>query len=230
MENNKGVIYVSGGGNWDKTTIMDTHFLNSLCQKKILLIPVAKITTLAGYKDCYDWLSDKLGKISKKLLNISMELDLNKCKKINQFSAVYITGGNTYKLLSLINESGFSVVLKDYIQNGGMVYGASAGAVIMGKDISTYFEENKKYNYPISTGLSLIGDYSVLCHYEKKDNYKIEEYIKRKNNPVIGVPAGVALLVKGNIISIIGDKPVSIFETNGISRKLMPGDFEYLNL
>lgn len=221
--NNKGTIYLSGGGNWDKTVTIDTYFLNHLPEKKIMFLPIAKETDLNGHFDCHEWLKSKLNKISQKAPDIELELDIYKYKNLEQFSAIYIGGGNTYRLLALVNTSNFTKVLRDYIYGGGTVYGASAGAVILGKDISTYAEENRKYNYPESSGLSLVGNYSIRCHYKDSDKGIVKEYISRKNNPALAVPIGVAVIVKNSSIFVIGSEPIIVFYSNGREEKVFPG-------
>lgn len=211
---NKGIVYLSGGGNWDKTTAVDTDFLNSLDKKNILFIPVAKETEANGYNACHNWLLDKLSKIDSDI-KIKVELDFNNIKDLSSFSAVYIGGGNTYKLLRLINESNFFKTLKTYINNGGVVFGASAGAVIFGKDIETYSEENEKYNYLKSEGLSLLNNYSVMCHYIDRENSKIEDYIKRTNNNVLALSIGAALKVSKDFAEVIGSGSSYLFKNDG---------------
>lgn len=224
-----GLVYLSGGGDADKTKIIDSLFLENLSKKKILFIPLAKTTDVNGYKKSHSWLSDKLNKLSKDFVDVSMILDLDKCKNINNFSAVYIGGGNTYKLLKLMNDSDFLSILRKYIKDGGVVYGASAGAVMMGKDISTYIEEkylleNEKHNYNLTEGMALVGNYSIITHFHEDDYGKVEKYIKRKNNPVIAIPVGVAVLLKNNSMVVVGDEPVTIFTIDGSIKKVMPND------
>lgn len=223
MITNKGTIYLSGGGDVDKTTIIDSHFIKSLPRKEILYIPIAMERDLIGYEACYDWLTNAVSKLSEDFIDVSMVLDLDKNKDIKHFSAIYIGGGNTYKLLKVINRSGFSIVLKDYIQNGGIIYGGSAGAIILGKDISTVKEENIKYNYGSSLGLSLIGDYSIICHYQEDKDVQIKEYLKENNNPVIAIPEGVGLVVKGNLMTVLGVGSIAIFEKDEAPKKVLPG-------
>ncbi|MEI6237957.1 MAG: Type 1 glutamine amidotransferase-like domain-containing protein [bacterium] len=224
MDTNEGTIYLSGGGDADKTTIIDTHFIKSLPKKDILYIPVAMERDLIGYEACYDWFTNTISKISEEFVDISMILNLKEIKDLKQFSAIYIGGGNTYKLLKEINQSGFGIQLKEYIKAGGIVYGGSAGAIILGKDISTVIDENKKYNYNFSSGLSLIGNYSVVCHYKEGEDEKIREYLKNNNNPIIAIPEGAGLMVKMNSMLAIGSYPVIVYENDGSVRKILPGD------
>lgn len=225
--NNRGIIYLSGGGDADKTTIIDSLFLKNLPKKEILFIPIAKTADMNGYKKSRIWLTNKLNKLSKDFVNVSMVLDFNKCKNIGNVSAVYIGGGNTYKLLKLMSESGFLPILEKYIKDGGIVYGASAGAVLMGKNISTYIEdkyilENKKHKYTLTKGMALIGNYSIITHFHESGYEKVKEYFKKNNNPVIAIPEGIGLMVKDNCMTVMGDKAVTIFGKSGILKRIKP--------
>lgn len=222
MIKNKGIIYLSGGGDAKATIDIDYCFVKNISNNEILYIPIAMERDLIGYEACYDWLVNTISRHSEDFIDISMILNLKECKNIDFFSAVYIGGGNTYKLLKEINDSGFSVILKRYVQNGGIVYGGSAGAIILGKNISTVSEENIKYNYNFNDGLSLIGDYSIICHYQENKNKQIIEYLKKYNNPVLAIPEGAGLMIKDDSMTVIGKNPITVFKKNGILENIAP--------
>jgi len=222
-----GFIYLSGGGDENKTAVIDSFFLRKLEGKNILFIPIAKSADRNGYKKSRIWLSNKLNAQSKDFIDVSMILELGKIRDLEKFSAVYIGGGNTYKLLHLVRESNFLPILRNYIKNGGAVYGASAGAVLMGRDISTYIEEkytleNKKNNYTNTKGLAFIGEYSILTHFQGPDRRKLKEYFERNNNPVLAIPAGTSVMVEDNHATILGNEAVLIFEKGKPTKKIYP--------
>ena len=57
-------------------------------------------------------------------------------KNLQHYAALFIGGGNTYKLLLGLKQSGSFNKIRDYINNNGIVIGRSAGAVIFGYDIN----------------------------------------------------------------------------------------------
>lgn len=223
-----GFIYLSGGGDEHKTAKIDSFFLERLPGKNILFIPIGKTADRNGYKKSCIWLANKLNNLSREFVRVSMVLDFKKCIDLNRFSAVYIGGGNTYKLLYLMKKNGFLSVLNRYIRNGGIVYGASAGAVLIGVDISTYIEEkylsdNEQHNYKLTDGMALIGNYSILTHFQENDYQKIEEYFERKDNPVIAIPSGTAVMVRSNNAEIKGNDAVYVFNKSQVPKKILPG-------
>ena len=48
---------------------------------------------------------------------------------LRQYDVIYVTGGVTKYLLSRINETGFQHVLKEFIADGGIYVGVSAGSI-----------------------------------------------------------------------------------------------------
>ncbi len=220
---NKGTIYLSGGGNAKDSFFLDKHFINSLINKKVLYVPVAITRDKIGYEECYDWIINTLTSHSKDFVDITMWLDIkNKTlKDIIEYDAVYLGGGNTYKLLEEIYNTKFNQVIIKYLNKDKIIYGGSAGAIIMGKNIDTVIGENDK-NYKYNSGLSLLGNYSVIGHYKKDDNGNIFNYISRYKNPVIALPEKSGIVIQNKIATVIGYEPVVIFLTDRTERKEMP--------
>lgn len=144
------------------------------------------------------------------------QIDLNS----SQYSGVYIGGGNTFKLLKIFKETRFDVSLKKFLENGGTVYGGSAGAIILGKDIMTcaHLDENQVGLKDFS-GLNLINEYSIWCHYESGNDELIDKYIGSRQIPVIAIPEKSGILLNGESIEVIGQEPCYQFEKG--SKKML---------
>lgn len=219
-------IFLSAGGNFDKTAEIDILFIETVRNSgnlNILFIPTAKNTTINGYLECGEWLRKKLDLLGAQDITIILETDLNKCTQLEKYGAVYIGGGNTYKLQKMVRESGFAKRLANYIKFGGIVYGASAGAVIMGENIEIYQEENN-IQYLEIDGMSLCGGYSLRCHYiEDQDETRIWAFIQKYKLPVIALPLGAAILVKDDKKNLIGNQNAFIFNLDHTITKLPTG-------
>ena len=63
-------------------------------------------------------------------LHIGMESE-----KLRQYDVVYLCGGNTHYLLERINATGFHESLTEYINDGGLVIGVSAGSLIFSNNL-----------------------------------------------------------------------------------------------
>ena len=64
--------------------------------------------------------------------------DLHRNMKINelsQYDVIYFTGGSSQYLLERINSTGFNKTLDEYIINGGVYVGVSAGSIVATKNL-----------------------------------------------------------------------------------------------
>ena len=222
----KGKLFISGGGKAKESFLLDREFVNSLKNKKILYIPIGLERDFIGYEGCYDWINTTLSVHSNYLLNITMWIDLNnkKISDVQSFDAIYLGGGrNTYKFLQLIYDTKFYDILRNFINKGGSIYGGSAGAIIMGKNIATVSEENDN-NYTCEEGLGFVGNYSLLCHYDSTQDEKIKKYISNYKTPVIALPENSGLVVEKNNILVLGYNKVAIFDLEANKKFIRPDE------
>ncbi|TWM23968.1 Peptidase E [Bacillus paralicheniformis] len=210
-----GKWFLSGGGGAHQTERLDRHFAGSLYpHKPLLYIPIAMDAD--RYDDGFDWISRLFHPLGIK--NIVMWTDVKDKTEydLDAFSAVYIGGGNTFRLLKQFIESHFIEVLKRYAESGGVIYGGSAGAIILGKNIMTcsYMDRNacglRDFN-----GLKLLGDYAVWCHYKVEHDPLIKRYRHAFDTPVIALPEETGIAASTSDIRVIGTKPARIFNEDG---------------
>jgi dipeptidase E len=94
-------------------------------------------------------------------------------KKINEFGAVFITGGNTFILRQAMRASGFEIIFKEILSRNDFVYsGYSAGICILANDLSVFqIVDNpndkpyKEMRETIWEGLGYL-DYIIVPHYK----------------------------------------------------------------
>ena len=190
-------LLLSGGGEPEQVKALDEYFANYVKDGKILYIPVAM--EKIPYNACEKWFRETYAKYN--LNNIEMQTDLKKIKSLGEYKAIFIGGGNTFKLLKEIKESNFEKTLKDYLNNGGFVYGGSAGAIIFGKTIETAIHADKNnVNLKDLTALNLLEGYDVWCHYDEKQ----EKEILKLNNKTLVLYEESGILHDGKNIKSIG--------------------------
>ena len=160
-QKNKGVIFLSGGGSENQTKELDLEFSKYIDGKKLMYIPIAINRDAIGFQACYDWITRALLSFEYKkdvpVIDMFLDPDLIK-KEIHKYDALYIGGGNTYKLLDFIYKNKLERDILDFYTSGKVIYGGSAGAIILGKDIRTVLEENDA-NYTNTLGLNLVNDF-----------------------------------------------------------------------
>ncbi|MDO8622915.1 MAG: Type 1 glutamine amidotransferase-like domain-containing protein [archaeon] len=201
-------IFLSGGGSGEKSREIDLDFINRINKNKpILYIPLAR---KAPYDSSMDWIKSNFNPLG--FNNFEMVDNPKKLKNIDlsKYSGIYIGGGNTYKLLKELQDNNFINILKKYIKDGGIFYGGSAGAIILGKDIGTSDSKNE-CGVKNNRGLKLLGKFSVFCHYKEENDQKILDYIKQTKNEVLAIPENAGVLIDNLKIKTIGPGKVTIF-------------------
>ena len=103
----------------------------------MLFLPVALDGQEPTYEACLRWVESVFGPLGVSDIEMWTELGGFHRGRLGGFSSVYLSGGNTFRLLALVRASGFDRELADFIRRGGCVYGGSAGAILLGKDIGT---------------------------------------------------------------------------------------------
>ena len=208
-----GKLFLSGGGSGKTTFEIDEIFLKKI--NKILYIPLAKRNNC---KKCKEWIVEAMNQHKK--IKIDMLIDLSKYVNLEDYDAVYLGGGNTFKLLKEIKDSNFGAKLLKYFNEGGTIYGGSAGAIIFGNDINTALIcdiPDKNYvRLKDTSGFKKLKGYDIQVHYTKGQLKKNQEYSKKTETPIIAIPEGSALLVENKRYKVIGTKSIVIITKNSV--------------
>ncbi len=78
---------------------------------------------------------------------------------------IYISGGNTFGTMKRIRESGFDKAIIDYVENGVLYIGGSAGAHIASADLSHVAKyDSDTFGLKDFSGLALYRGI-FICHY-----------------------------------------------------------------
>jgi len=192
-------LLLSGGGDPENVVVLDQLFVDMInTQETVLYIPVAweNDPTYAG---CLNWFKGTYHPYG--ITNIEMCTNLNHITDLSRFTAIFIGGGNTFKLLKEIKESRFDEKLIDYLNDDGFVYGSSAGAFIFGKTIKSaeYGDDNNVCLTDLS-GFNMLGGSDIFCHYSIRDN----EFITNYSNDLYILYDESGLYVNNNRIESIG--------------------------
>ena len=205
-------LYLSGGGSGKQNHFAYINFFRIIDKSKpILYIPLAMGNTM--YKSCYSWFKNEINSYNfDKFEMAKSSLELSKLD-LNNYSALFIGGGNTYKLLSELKENDNINKIKKYLLDGGIVYGGSAGAIIFGKDIDgcKLMDEKNDVN---TEGLNFINNYSLLCHFNNNNLKLNKKYLTTYSikNKLLFLPEEDVLVISDNSIKIIGSHKYVIFD------------------
>ena len=206
-------LILNGGGEGEQVANA-RKLLNSIIDhnKKILYIPLAWAdSTFSG---CLEFMTNELSNVNVagiEMINAGEEL-LN--KNLSNYACIYIGGGNTYKLLYLLKSSGAFDKIKNYLINeNGIVYGGSAGAIIFGKDLdSCNTDDENEVGLVDNSGFNFINGYSLLCHYTSRNEERTEiskNYLLdlSKTKPVYAIPEEDTIYINNGKIEFIGSRP-----------------------
>lgn len=108
-------------------------------------------------------------------------------KRLFTADVLVITGGNTFKLLKHLRESGFAEAIRQFFIKGGMIVGFSAGALVLTPSIQlATATDNNEVQLDDLTGLGLV-DFEVWPHFNpEKDQDLLDELQQqgRKIKPI----------------------------------------------
>ena len=224
-------ILLGGGGSNEQTIISNKLFESIIAPNKpILYIPLAMEPH--RYDGCLAWING--GEFSNiKHGKFVMVRDAAEIRdhKLTDYAAVFIGGGNTYHLLQRLKNSGAFQQIKEYLDNGGVVYGGSAGAIIFGKDIDAcLYMDTNDLNFGDTDGFNMLFGCSFTAHYTNQDAAKHKaatEYLIQYSTkePVVALPEEDALYTDGNIIKVVGMRPWYVF--NSGTKKQFEPNTEY---
>ena len=228
-------VFLNGGG-CGKQTILTYKEINKIINhnKPVLYVPLAMDETEHPYDDCFKWIINEISVID--VPNIEMVRTFNELyeKDYNKYSMIFIGGGNTFKLLKGIKESKSFKKLKNYIDNDGIIFGSSAGAIIFGKNIkSIEIMDKNSVKLEDTKGFDLLNGKSLFAHYinyiakfteeenkiliEKYTNFLVDYTINNEN--VIAFPEEDTIFLNGDNIEMIGQSSYYIFE-DGTKEKI----------
>ena len=203
-----GKLFLSGGGDEKQTFEVDEIFLKSI--NKILYIPLAWKND--DFESCLKWFRNAM--LQHKKVKLKMLTNLTKKITLKDYDAIYIGGGNTFKLLKKIRESEFDKELLDYYDDGGIIYGGSAGAIIFGRDIRTALmckdADVNEVNLKDTRGFNLAANFDIQCHFEDNQLKEHKDVVNKTNFNIIAIPEESALLIENGQLKAVGPKPLTI--------------------
>jgi dipeptidase E len=186
--------------------------------KRVGLVSAANLFDEEVYfRAPYERLIETAPPISRELIHIRW--DSNWRDALNRIDAILIAGGNTYALLKRLSESGLLEVLRERIRDGLPYIGSSAGSNVVGPNILT----TNDWNVVALTHFESLGlvPFNINPHYieraasdaphsETRD-FRIEEYHRVWDNPVVALEERVVLKVIDTTVSIIGKGNAKVF-------------------
>lgn len=218
-------MILAGGGNAEQSELVDEFFVQFLPRRRFLLIPHAVAPKLWGYEKTLEWIHKPK---AFQDIEIVMWEDISgkTLEDLGDFDAIYLMGGNTYELLHQLRESNFLELIPRFLDTGKMMYGISAGAYVLGKDISDRIppedEDKNKIGLKDLSSLNLLQNYNVHCHYVSEHDRALLDFVHEYKIPLFAIPERSGVYVNGKSYTALGYEPVCIFHENGTKEVLKP--------
>jgi len=205
---------LAGGGNELESQLLDAYFARWIGKSgKMLYLPIALRQADVSFDNCYTWIRSVFAPLSIGTISMWTDLNQHNASELDTFDSIYIGGGNTFSLFAELLETGFSGALHEYATQGRAIYGGSAGAVILGRDLLTVEHmDSNNVGLSLRNGLDLVDGHAVWVHYTPQDDRLIHRYLRLNNIPVLAIPEQSGVVLEENELLPIGRVPVYRFE------------------
>jgi dipeptidase E len=182
-------LIIAGGGGADDSRPLDEKFAAWVgTTGKMPYLPLAMGGQDPSYEACLHWVEAVFARYKVRNIEMWTELGAGRGDELDLFKAIYIGGGNTFRLLHLIRSSGFEAALVNFVERGGAVYGGSAGAILLGRDILTSADmDPNEVGLQNTTGLDFINGYAIWCHYRLEDDPRIFCFVEEHQLAVLAL-------------------------------------------
>lgn len=207
-------IYLTGGGDQEHFHQLDKRFIEELPSgAKIGLFGQACMDSsdaLERIEDCFD---------HKKIQSI--ELVENPGTDLNQYDALMIEGGNTFKLIRSVRDTQFFTSIQNFFKTGKSIYADSAGAIILGSDVHTAFlgddADEDQLSLQDYRGLDLLNSWCVHAHATTEDFEDCEQILYQTGSPILALAEETGIIFQEKHIEVFGDEDLWIINFEGRS-------------
>jgi dipeptidase E len=152
-------------------------------------------------------------------------------KDLESADAIFVGGGNTWRLLATLYERKLLGAIRDAVTNGLPYIGSSAGSNIAAPTIRTT-NDMPIVEVPSMDALNLVP-YQINPHYldpelgsthmgETREE-RLMQFHEENDTPVIGLREGTMLRVEDGITTLVGDKHARIFRQGQTPVEVAPG-------
>jgi dipeptidase E len=225
-----GSVFVAGGGGAQDSLLLDTAFASAVGSGALWYWPVAMDPAGNRYAACLEWLTGVFTPLGLTEVEMWDGAGGEPARRLPEFRGVYIGGGNTYRLLAILRRNGLLPALRRFVADGGAVYGGSAGAAVLGADITTVAHIDVDLSGTTDTrGLDLVAGHGVFCHHEPQDAPRAQAWGRGNRRPVVALHERAGAVVAKGRLTSVGFEPVQLIEDDDV-RDLRPGESVMLPL
>ena len=143
----------------------------------------------------------------------------NPSKAVEQTDAIFIGGGNTFRLLKALQDLGLLEPIRGKVKTGTPYIGSSAGSNVAGPTIKT--TKDMPIVQPRSFDSLGLVPFQISPHYLDPDpnsthmgetqEERILQFLEENETPVVGIREGAWLLIENGVVMLKGETGARIF-------------------
>lgn len=205
----KLVLY--GGGDAEDNEVLDERLLLLTKKKrpKITFIPSCSYDAEIDFLDFIDRFSS-FGVTQFIHFPVDIPFDDVLLKEAFKSDVIYLGGGNTYYFLKHLRKSKMIPLIREYLLNGGILAGLSAGGILMTPNIETAgfpsFDKDENYeDVKNLKGLNLVP-FEFFPHYKSSRRYDLEilKHSRKSKYPLYASADGSGVIFDGEGVQFVG--------------------------
>ena len=122
--------------------------------------------------------------------------------------AIHLSGGNTAAFLTRLRRTGMLGILRNWANNGGVLIGTSAGAILTSPTIAVdaLFRNSRPEDVRDGDALNIVP-FEFFPHIHEKSSYlpNLLAYSTLNSRPIIACPDGDGVVIANGIVECVGD-------------------------
>lgn len=152
-------------------------------------------------------------------------------KAVEETDAIFIGGGNTFRLLKALQDLSLIEVIRRKVEGGAPYIGSSAGSNVAGPTIKT--TKDMPIVQPRSFDSLGLVPFQISPHYLDPDpnsthmgetqEERILQFLEENDTPVVGIREGAWLLCNDGAVTLKGQTGARIFRRGHVPVEVTPG-------
>jgi dipeptidase E len=153
-------------------------------------------------------------------------------KAIEQTDAIFIGGGNTFRLLKALQDLDLLGAIRRKVKSGAPYIGSSAGSNVPGPTIKT--TKDMPIVQPRSFDSLALVPFQISPHFQDPDpnsrhmgetqEERIIQFLEENDTPVVGIREGAWLVCENGAVTLRGEAGARIFRRGEAALEAKPGD------
>lgn len=141
---------------------------------------------------------------------VDVPFDQTMFKEVMKSDIIHLAGGNTFYFLKYLRQSKMLSALKEFVFNGGILTGLSAGAIMMTSDITMAgepeFDRDENSVHLQNLKAMNLVDFYFFPHFRQSARYdNAFKIISKKTDKIIyASPDGSGIVINDNKLTFVG--------------------------